>query len=166
MKAEMKKILLTLLLIATTALVLFLFKPSAGEPIVFEQMSEKAVFNLKDPAQIDVFHKHGLKVTSPHSNPQTLVRVFGHHGPISNLKVESPGDVFLINPDGLLVGKTDKLEWNAPNSQSTVAEPGNAYALAISEKGSMHAVDLDGAIQKPTTFEFPDFDEAPVISDE
>lgn len=167
----MKRILLPLFIVSNIALMLFLFRPGAGsrkegDPIVFEQRSQKAIFNMKDPEQIEIFLKHGLKVTSPHSNPQTIVKIVGHHGPVSNQKIESPGDVFIINPDGIVVGETATFDWAAPQGEAELEAPGNVYALAIKEDGKIRAVDLEAKSGTPTIFEYPKDDGKLLFSDE
>lgn len=155
----MKRILLLLVCVAGIGLAVFLAPTGRGKPIVFEQKSDRAIFHLKDPAQIETFLTHGLKVVSSQPHPQTIVKIAGHHGPVSNLKIESPGEVFIINPDGIRIEETATLEWNAPRIESKTTQPGNAYALAIEEDGGrIRAVDLEPTAEKPTVFEYP-FDE-------
>ena len=160
----MKRILLPFFLIATTALVLIPFRPHVSsrgrtstkvQQIIFEQMSQKAVINLKDPAQIEAFMTHGLKVTSPHSDLQTIVKIAGHHGPVSNPKIESPGKVSIINPGGIVVGETSNLEATPVRSGELNAH-GNTYALAIQKgDGTLRAVELGPRSEAPTIFEYP-----------
>lgn len=119
-------------------------------------MSQKAIFNLNDPAQIEAFMVHGLKVTSPHSDPQTIVKIAGHHGPVSNPKIDSPGKVSIINPGGIVVGETANLETTTPRGGELNAH-GNTYALAIQKgDGTLRAVELKPKAEAPTVFEYPE----------
>jgi len=185
----MKRILLPLFLVAGIALVLFLFKPPADERFVLNQGSELAIINLEDPEQVEAFLEHGIKVVSPHANPQTIVRIPGHTDPISlsNLNIETPGKVSLINPGGIIVGDTANLNWAISEDQANLQPPGdeggyieignlqtsaevikdgNIYALAINRGGKIQATKSKSTVRKPTTFDFPDLDESPIISDE
>jgi|TARA_B110000305_G_C19388274_1_gene613431 hypothetical protein len=189
MRSEMKRILLPFLLVASIALLLLLFRSGASDPIVFVQNSEKAIFNLQSPEQVEAFLEQGFKVVSPHSNPQTLVRIPAGHGPIhiSDLNVESPGEVFVIGSGGLVVEENANLNLNTSEpplelmpagngegyielghseNSAEVIHKGNVYALAINKEGAIQATNPKKSVEKPTTFDYPDLKTAPVISDE
>jgi hypothetical protein len=81
-------------------------------------------------------------------------------------KIESQGKVLVINPDGLIVGDVSGSNSTLPPSRGEIKARGNVYALAIKEKGFVRAVELKAPDSNPTTFDYPDLETAPVISDE
>lgn len=113
-----------------------------GEPFRFRQNSKHAIFKVNTPELLDHIRIHGLVIETNIPDATTIVKIEGHHGAFPLARIQSDGEVYVINPGGVFVGQ-DSILVPGVEFSDTLITPGvlkkNNYALAISKDGTVQA---------------------------
>ena len=166
----MKKSIPAILVISYAAfgVVLLIQMAMPPKPYVIHQSSQYAIININDDELADAFLNKGIRIEGRSPNSKTLVRVNTGNPSRIYKKLESNGSVYVINPNGVIVGENAEVELveqesfstferQVPRSQGQMQDlqsaagikangssyelisHGNVYVLGIKKGGSVQA---------------------------
>ena len=125
---------------------------------VVVQKSNFAIINISDPEMADALASGEIEIKTNNPNDKVLLRVTSGHPTHIRGKIKSTGQLYVINPAGVIVGEPGVMQKSDSRStlEAEVIPHGNVYALALQEEGGIRAsrtVNISVPLEKDELFE-------------